>query len=466
MTELQRASAPGLPGRFAYRRLFAAALALLLLAGCREGEPEGIALVGATVIDGSGGPPLRDAVIVVRGTHVDALGPRESFRMPKHLRQVDVSGKWIVPGLIDVHAHAAPWTLPRYLAWGVTSIRDLHGQLDTILALRDRASLNAVSGPRIYSAGAMVDGIPPTYPDAFAVGDANAARKAVDSLVLRRADALKLYTRIDPPLMRASLDEARTFSLRATAHLGLTDAVTAASLGLRSIEHLSGVPEAASANPEALYAAHRRGFFAGWTAFERSWSTLDSAALARVAGVLAERQVVLVPTLVLHETFSRLDEPATYADSALAAVPERERERWNTPGMVSRAGWTADDFNAFRRARAVQDLFIRVFRAAGGIVATGTDAANQQLVPGESEHREMELLVRAGVPPEDALLAATRNAALLVGADSIGTIAPGRVADLVVLSRDPHRDIRATREIEQVMVRGLLMSADSLRKAW
>jgi imidazolonepropionase-like amidohydrolase len=447
-------------------RVLALILVTLLAAACRDGAPEGIALVGATVIDGSGGPPLRDAVIVIRGTQVDAIGTRASFRMPKRLREVDVTGKWIVPGLIDAHAHAAPWALPRYLAWGVTSIRDVHGQIDTILALRDRVNLNAINGPRIYSAGAMLDGEPPTYPDAFAVGDANAARKAVDSLVLRRADALKLYTRIDPPLLRAALEEARTFNLRATAHLGLTDAVTAASLGLRSIEHLSGVPEAASSNPAQLYAAHRRGFFAGWTAFERSWVELDSAALARVAGALAERQVVLVPTLVLHETFSRLDEPATYADSALAAVPEAERARWNTPDMVSRAGWVADDFNMFRRARAVQDLFIRVFRAAGGIVATGTDAANQQLVPGESEHREMELLVRAGVPPEEALLAATRNAALLVGADSIGTIAPGRVADLVILSADPHLDIRATRAIEQVMVRGLLMNADSLRRAW
>lgn len=403
---------------------------------------------------------------MVRGTRVEAVSARAGFRMPGGVREVDVTGRWIIPGLIDAHAHAVPWALPRYLAWGVTSIRDMHGQLDSALSLRDRAALNALTSPRIYSAGAMVDAPPTTYPNALAVSDANSARKAVDSLVLRRADLLKLYTRIDPALMRAALDEARTFNLRATAHLGLTDAVTAASLGLRAIEHLTGIPEAASRDPEALYAAHRRGFFAGWTAFERSWSGLDSAALARVAGVLAERQVVLVPTLVLHETFSQLDNPDTYADSALRAVPEVERARWDTPEMVRRAGWSADDFDAFRRARRVQDLFIRIFRAAGGIVAAGTDASNQQLIPGDSEHREMELLVRAGVPPEDALLAATRNGALLIGADSIGTIAPGRVADLVVLRGDPHADIRNTRKIEQVMVRGLLMNADSLRQAW
>jgi imidazolonepropionase-like amidohydrolase len=99
-----------------------------------------------------------------------------------------------------------------------------------------------------------------------------------------------------------------------------------------------------------------------------------------------------------------------------------------------------------------------------GIIATGTDASNQQLVPGESEHKELALLVRAGIPPEDALLAATRNAALLIGADSIGTLAPGRAADLLVLSRDPYQDINNTRSIEYVMARGNLMPADSLKR--
>ena len=443
-----------------------AALIVLLTLGCRERGPDGIALVGATVLDGSGGPPMRDAVVVVRGAHVETITSRASFKLPKRMQEIDVSGKWIIPGLIDAHAHVEPWALRRYLAYGVTTVRDVHGQLDSALALRDQAKLDSAISPRIYSAGAMVDAPPVTYANGFAADEPGAVRRAVDSLVLRGADLLKLYTHIDATRMRAALDEARTFNLRVTAHLGLTDAVTAAGIGLRSIEHLSGIPEAALSDPGALYAAHRRGFFDGWTAFERSWTVVDSASLARVAKVLAERQVVLVPTLVLHETYSRLDEPTWSEDPAFNAVPQEARRRWNTPDMVRRAGWTSADFVAFRQARERQDLFIRIFRAAGGIVATGTDAANQQLIPGESEHRELELLVRAGLPPEDALLAATRNAALLIGADSIGTIAPGRAADLVVLGQDPFNDIRATRAIEHVMVRGHIFSVDSLRKSW
>ncbi len=445
--------------------LLIAAATVAAVAGCRDKGPEGIALVGATLIDGSGGAPLRNAVVVVRGTRIESVGPRAGFELPKNTREVDATGKWIIPGLIDAHAHVAPWTLPRYLAYGVTTVRDLHGGLDSILALRERANLNALASPRIYSAGAMIDGTPTTYPDALPGATADAARRAVDQLAVAGADLIKLYTRIDPPLMRAILDEAKTFGLRSTAHLGLTDAVTAAGLGVRSIEHLSGIAESAS-DPAPLYAAHRRGFFPGWTLVERSWARLDSAALARVARELAERRVILVPTLTVHETFSRLDQPNSMQDPALADVPAAEQARWNTPDMVRRAGWTPDDFAAFRASRPRQDLFVRLFRAAGGVLVTGSDAANQMLVPGESEHDELELLVQAGLPPEDAILAATRNAALLLGVDSIGTIAAGRVADLVVLGRDPLADIRNSRAVEQVMLRGTLMPADSIRRAW
>lgn len=134
--------------------------------------------------------------------------------------------------------------------------------------------------------------------------------------------------------------------------------------------------------------------------------------------------------------------------------------------MVRRAGWTPEDFAAFRAARPQQDLFVRRFIAAGGTVAAGTDASNQLLIPGYSEHRELQLLVGAGLSPADAIAAATRNGALLLGVDSLGLIAPGKAADLVVLTRDPLADIGNTRSVERVMVRGALLSADSIRRAW
>jgi imidazolonepropionase-like amidohydrolase len=440
---------------------------LALAAACGPREKDRIALVGGNIIDGTSGPVLRDGVIVVYQGHIETIAPREGFKIPKTAAAIDVTGKWIIPGLIDSHVHAARWSLPRFLAFGVTTVRDTHGQMDSIMALREESGLGGNPWPRIYAAGAMIDGAPATYSDASQVTTADQARRAVDARAVAGVDFIKVYSRITPELFKALLDEANSLNLKVSAHLGLTDAETASRLGVASIEHMTGVPEAA--NPKGaqkLYAEHKASFFRGWNAFERSWATLDSSSLARVAATLVERKVVMVPTLVLHETLSRLDDPAILLSPDLKAVPDSELHRWDIPDLKKRAGWTDADYAAFRASRPAQDLFIREFRVAGGIIAAGTDASNQMLVPGLSLHSEMELLVNAGLSAADALRAATANGALLIGADSIGTLTAGHVADLVVLDASPLSDIRNTRQVSRVMVRGLLFDADSIRKSW
>ncbi|HQR17306.1 MAG TPA: amidohydrolase family protein [Gemmatimonadales bacterium] len=442
-----------------------AALVLLLLGACAEPGPPRTALMGATILDGRGGTPLRDGVILVRGSTIEAIGSREDIPLPRGTEQVDVAGSWIIPGLIDAHAHVARWALQRYVAYGVTTVRDMHNTPDSIFALSEAADLGSTLSPRIYAAGAMIDGVPATYPNATAVSEPREARQAVDRLSVSGAHLIKVYTRITPSLLEAITDEAKTFRMPVAAHLGLTDALTASRLGVTSIEHLSGVPEATDRS-DPIFAAYKVGFFPGLTAFERSWATLDSTTLTRLARQLADLHVTMVPTLVLHEVLGRLDDTASATNPDLLALPPRQIQAWNVPGMIAGAGWTAADFEAFRKGRPMQDLFVRAFREAGGRVVTGTDAANQMLVPGASEHTEMELLVRAGLTPAEALRAATRDAADLLGADSLGTLVPGKAADLVVLSKDPLADITNTRTVTRVMIRGRLILADSIRNRW
>lgn len=437
----------------------------LLLGACAEQGPPRTALMGATILDGRGGTPLRNGVVLIRGGTIEAIGAREDIPLPRGTKQVDVAGSWIIPGLIDAHAHVARWALPRYVAYGVTAVRDVHNEPDSIFAMSEAADLGSALSPRIYAAGAMIDGAPATYPNATEVTDTRSARQAVDRLSVSGAHLIKAFTRITPPLMEAIVDEAKTFRIPVAAHLGLTDALTAAKMGVTSIEHLTGVPEAAG-RAAPLFAAEQDGFFAGWTAFEKSWATLDSVTLTRLAGQLAETGVTMVPTLVLHEVFSRLDDTAAAANPDLLDLPANQMAAWNVPAMIERAGWTSADFEAFRRGRPMQDLFVRAFQKAGGKVVTGTDAANQMLVPGASEHTELELLVGAGLTPAQALRAATRDAATLLGADSLGTLVPGKAADLVVLSKDPLADIRNTRSVTRVMIRGQLVLADSIRRRW
>jgi imidazolonepropionase-like amidohydrolase len=435
----------------------------MLLAGCNPVQKDRIALVGGNVLTPDN-RVMPDAVIIVRQGKIEQLVPREGFAIPRTAEVVDVTGRWIIPGLIDGHAHVESWALGRYLAAGVTAVRDVHGEQDSILDLREQAGLGGLASPRIFSAGAMIDGAPATYPNATEVANATEARRAVDSRAVAGVDYIKIYTRITPDLLRPLMDEAGSFSLRVTAHLGLTDALTAARLGVSSIEHMSGVPEAVG-SPDRFYAEHRASFWRGWTYFEKSWAGLDSAGLNRVAVALANAHVAIVPTLVLHDTYSRLDDSAAINNRDVRSLPDSIIRKWDLPGMVARAGWTAADFPAFRSSRANQDLFIREFRAAGGRIIAGTDASNQLLVPGLSLHRELELLVQAGLTPADAIATATINPAVLLGGDSLGLIAPGRVADLVILRENPLTDIRNTRKIERVMVRGQLYLADSLSAA-
>jgi imidazolonepropionase-like amidohydrolase len=135
-------------------------------------------------------------------------------------------------------------------------------------------------------------------------------------------------------------------------------------------------------------------------------------------------------------------------------------------GLLRRTGWTPADFQAFQRSRSKQDEFVREFRRAGGLVAAGSDAANQLLVPGASLHEELALLVGAGFTPLEAITAATRHNATLLGADSLGQLQAGKLADLVVLNASPAANIGATRDIAWVMTRGTIIHPDSLRLEW
>ena len=441
-------------------------LLLLCLVACQPAGDPTIALEGATLVDGSGGEPVRDALIIVKNGHIEAVARIGEVRVPRGAREISLVGKTIIPGLIDMHAHVERWAAPRYVAWGVTTVRDLGASsTDSALALRSDLNLGAVLGPRMFTSGAMIDGEPPTYPAATAVRTRDEVRRAVDQRAVVGTDWVKVYTKLTPDLLAPLLDEAATLRLPVAAHLGKIDALTAARAGVASLEHMAGVVQAATPSPGAYFRAHDQ-FLRGWTLEESGWSTLDSSTVARVAGTLAATHVAIVPTLVLHEMLSRLDNPTLLSRPGMEDVPAAAASVRDVQGLLRRAGWHAAELKAFRRSRARQDQFVREFKRAGGLIAAGSDAVNQLLVPGLSLHEELSLLVGAGLTPLEALTAATRKGAELMHADSLGRITPGRVADLVVLDGDPATDIGATRRIDWVMIRGRMIQPDSLRRTW
>ena len=442
------------------------ALAVFVIAACggERGNTRTV-FVGGNLWDGSGGPPILNAVVVVADGHIEAAGPPDAVDVPRGAEEVRLDGKWIIPGLIDAHAHATRWTLPRFLAYGVTSLRDMGGPNDSVFALRDAMALGSLAGPRLFVSGAAIDRAPNGQSGVTEVTTPDEARRAIDDRILRDASQATALPRIDQRLLTAILDEARTVGLRVAGHLGKVDALTAAKMGLASIEHLSGIVEAAVADPGPLFRAHDDPV-TGWSASERAWGDLDSARLDGLSRALKETGVALVPTLGLHEGWAHLMDSAYAAALDLVGVPETVRSAWDLPGLARRAGLSPEHVAGFRRARPVQDRLVRLFKAAGGIIAAGSDAPNPLLPPGASLHTELSLLVRAGLTPREALLAATRDAARVIGVDSVGMVRAGAVADLVVLAGNPLEDIANTRRIEQIVYRGQARSPTELRVLW
>jgi len=444
------------------------ALLLLLSAGCSKLKPGGddrvIALEGATLIDGAGGEPKRDAIIIIRNGHIEQVAQVNQIQVPRGAERINLAGKTIIPGLIDAHAHVERWAAGRYVAWGVTTVRDLHGTTADVLGLKNSFNLGSVLGPRMFVAGAMIDGTPTTYPNATGVATGDEARRAVDQHAVAGVDYLKIYTKITPALLRPLLDEAEKLRLPVAAHLGKTDALTAARAGVVSIEHMAGVVQAATGDPS--YADAHSSFLSGWTREEKGWAALDSETVARTARQLAMTRVTIVPTLIIHDMLSRLDNPILLSRPGMEDVPDNAESVRSVASLLRRTGWQSSDFEAFRRSRRRQDQFVREYRRAGGPIAAGTDAANQLLIPGYSMHEEMALLVGAGLTPLEAITAATRRGAQLLRADSLGLIAAGKTADLVVLNGNPLSNISATKNIAMVMIRGRLIRPDSLRATW
>jgi len=233
-----------------------AALALLLaLAGCTSGDGV-IALEGATLIDGSGGEPVRDALVLVQQGHIQAVARVNEIPVPRGAQVVNLIGKTIIPGLIDAHAHVERWAAERYLAWGVTTVRDLGAtSTDSAIALKNDFDLGSVLGPRMLTSGAMIDGAPPTYATATAVRTAPEVRRAVD-LRADQPDVVLLLDLVElgggllerrPALHRVGqeprarglqrpLDPLGDLERRAAQHLGIELVRAALDLALDLVE--------------------------------------------------------------------------------------------------------------------------------------------------------------------------------------------------------------------------------------
>ncbi len=429
-----------------------ALLAALALAACtgpgtqsRAEAEVPVVIRDVTVVDVVSGTLRPGSTVIVVGSRITGVGPSATTGVPRGARVIDGSGRFLIPGLWDMHSHSL-WSpeamrtfLPLYVAHGVTGIRDMGGRLPLLAAFRDSLRQREHPWPRVIASGEVLDGPQPVQAEiSIPVTDTARARTIVDSLARAGVDFLKVYTLLPRDSYFAVLAEARRAGLPVAGHVpGDVTPEEAARAGQRSIEHLRDE-------------------------IEPFCSPRDAAACARLAEVFRTERTWQVPTLTV------LRAKAFFDDSTLARDP---RLRYLPPALA--AEWLAErqgklrrgrEYLASKRARYADEAWLTGFLTRERVpLLAGSDAGSAWAYPGFGLHDELALLVEAGLTPLEALRAATLSPAeFLAARDSMGAIAVGQVADLVLLRADPLSRIGATREIDAVVLRGRVFDRAAL----
>jgi imidazolonepropionase-like amidohydrolase len=446
------------------RRVAAVSLVGLIAASCgapqRPGEGDGsepaLAIAHVAVIDPRDGAIAGDRTVVIRGDRIVSV---TGDAAPAGARTIDATGKFLIPGLWDMHVHTyfGTWvpggdevTLPLFIASGVTGVRDMGSDLEPILAARSAIAQRGKLGPRLVVAGPMLDGPKTQFPASIAIATPEDGRRAVQMLAGRGVDFIKLQSYVPRDAYFAIADECKKRKLPFVGHV--PDAIRgaeAANAGQKSFEHLIGVFEGSSTAEEAL--------LAGGKTPARFLDTFDPGKEAALTRVLAARQTWQCPTLYWERGQWLVDaiDVAHDPDGQYAPVSWREQswprftqsiiKELDTDPLPVRERFVDHELQIVRR------LFTR-----GVPFLAGTDTpAGVDVIPGVSLHRELARFVDAGLTPLQALQTATINPARFLGREAdLGTVEPGKLADLVLLDRNPLLDISSTRAIAAVVAAG------------
>ena len=384
--------------------------------------------------------------------------------LPAHVAQVDVAGRSIVPGLIDVHVHSEEWHAPLYLANGVTSVRDVGCELNTILDRRERWNRSDAAAPRMVCCGPLIDGGGAAHTKTMVVVKTPAeGRDVVDMLVESGVDQIKLYAWVEWPTFKAILEQSQKYNKFTVAHMmNYVDARSAVEAGLNEIEHCSGCAE-------AFYPERGRS----GELWRKLFPDQTRAQMDGLIDLLLERGTWMAVTRVVwhkiaHEwdprhwsvtpPFEGLPGPRDHPRLRYASKPLQEWWLTRKPLETSRE-YRFD----WARAEGAMQIFIATLIERGARVITGSDAPFAHVMPGFGLHEELQLLLDCGMTPAEAIVAATKLAAEAIQLDAqVGTLAAGKYADAVIVDGDPTKDIRALGSIWRVMRGGQLLETAPL----
>ena len=442
-------------------------LLVLLLASPSISAPT-LTITNATVIDVSNGALRRGQTIVVDGNHIVRVG-LPSTAVAAGGQVVDVKGMYVIPGLWDMHTHAYfgwsrdfgdSYVLPMFIANGVTGIRDMGSDLDSVLQARNLVAAHRLTGPRMVVSGPMLDGPRVTFAASIAIATQDDGRKAVRLLKSKGVDFVKIQSGVPRDAYPAIADEAKKHGLPFDGHV--PDAIRASeaiAAGQRTFEHLIGIFEASTPDEDA-FLSRRYGAGKDPSVNKSLAAFLDRYDPSRERTIierLAASGVWQCPTLFWERGQWLVDVIDWRQDSDIAYTPRTWIEKKYPSSQKSIAESMDSDPLDVRRRFVEHELeLVRALHAAGVPFLAGTDTpAGVDVTPGISLHLELQRFVDAGLTPLEALQTATINPARFFGRTSdFGSVQAGRLADLLILSANPLEDIANTRTISGLVADG------------
>jgi imidazolonepropionase-like amidohydrolase len=425
-----------------------------------------IAITHVSVIDVASGVIQPDNTVLVTGNRITYAGPATSATIPAGATVIDGRGKFLIPGLWDMHVHGfvhsfSDFAGPLMIANGVTGARDMGYYIDTTLRWKSDIAAGREIGPRLV-VGVRVDGPVTKARFVATVVTEEDGVRAVDTLSkrrdgTRRADFIKTYSWVPRAAYCGIAREAKKLGVPFAGHVPYSVSVVEASdAGQRSIEHEDDLMRACTSRDSLLRAraADTATFSEGTLALMRAQAMIirtsyDPVACKSVIATLARNHTWVTPTLIVYQPYAHGYDSASTHPELAKYVPGTVQAGWmHRASVVSPTdSIVVRSFFSFDRTRDLRD--------AGVKLLAGTDTPQPFVYPGFSLHEELELLVRSGLTPLEALRSATYNPAEFLGAlDSLGTVTKGKVADLVLLDADPLTDIRNTRRISLVIANG------------
>jgi Amidohydrolase family len=457
---------------------------VILTCSCSSHPPPSLAITHVTLIDATGAAPQPDMTVFLEDEQIAAIGPSKSIAVPRSTKSLDATGKFLIPGLVDMHVHltgaseptgSREFILPLLLANGITTARDMGGNLESLLKLRHEIEHGQLTAPRIFFAGPYLDGNPPFFQPSLVVTNSAEATEDIHSLNSQGADFIKVQSNLSRDAYFAIADICRREHITFVGHV--PDRVTAAEAsdaGQKSIEHLTGVLRACSKDEQRLIrkqfaAAPKMGTKGQSRDRELAWQSelLRSYSDEQAATLIAKfirNQTWQVPTLILlrNDAFPT-PETDPSRDPRRKYIPLQVLANWQKGTKDRDKGATPQEISLRSSLMQASLRIVGKMNGAGVPIMAGTDTTAPFVFPGSSLHEELELLVQAGLTPMQALQAATKGPAEFLGKlQTQGTIEMGKFADLVLLDADPLSDIRNTQKIRAVVLRGKLLDRNFL----